>query len=602
MAIRSSCAGSMVTKEEKIFRILKSAFGCYKRQIASIAVLGFMSGMLEVVGVNAVIPILSFIQGGEITDGISKAIGNFFFFFHLTYTVKYLLLFIILLFLIKAVFLFFTQYVVANITADYEKITRSELLKLTLAANWSYLSKQKIGHLDQILTTNIANSSALLFYIGGIMIIITNIIVYSILALNISFTIAISAFFLGIGIFLFLKPIFRKNRLAYKEMTQKYKSIAHYINEHMLGMKIIKSMAINDRVLVEGFRYFERMKTLYINVSILKNITNVVLQPFGLIFIIGIFAFFYKTAAFNFASFAVIIYAINKVFANIQLAQAQVHAINSQIPHLASVLNYKNETIEHMEKDSGKKPFSFERNLAFQDVCFAYDDERKADVLSQLNFDIKKGSIVGLVGSSGAGKTTIVDLLLRLFHPQKGAILLDGENIDDIDISDWRANIGYVSQDIFLLNDTIESNIRFYDESLKHEDIVLAAQMANIHEFIENQPNGYKTIVGERGASLSGGQRQRIVLARALARRPRVLILDEATSALDNESEAMIQKSIENLKGRVTVILIAHRLSTVMISDKLIVLEGGKVIEEGGPQGLLKDNGSRFSKMYNVRK
>ncbi|MBI5045412.1 MAG: ABC transporter ATP-binding protein [Candidatus Niyogibacteria bacterium] len=557
---------------------------------------------MEIVGINTVIPILSFIKGGQATDKISQAIEKFFLFFHITYTVKYLLIFIILLFLVKAAFLFFTQYVIAEITADYEKTMRGALLKLTFAADWRYLSKQKIGHLDQILTTNIVNSSALLFYIGGIMIMIANIVVYGILAFNISPIIALLVFVLGGVIFIIFKPLFYRNRVAYREITQKYKHIAHYVNEHMIGMKTVKAMFVGESVLTVGLTYFERMKDLYIRVSMLKNCTNVILQPVGLIFIIGIFSFFYKTTMLNLASFAVIIYAINKVFANIQLAQSQAHAISSQIPHLMSVLNYKDETIQCAEKDGGQKTFSFQKSLKLQNVHFAYDDERKEYVLSGLSFDIKKGSIIGLVGQSGAGKTTIVDLLLRLFYPQKGVILLDGENIDNIKLSSWRANIGYVSQDIFLLNDTIENNIKFYNEALEHEDIVLAARMANIHEFIEKQPNGYKTIVGERGTMLSGGQRQRIVLARALVRRPQILILDEATSALDNESEMMIQKSIESLKGKMTVIAIAHRLSTVMISDKLIVLENGKIIEEGMPDELLKDKDSHFFKMYNVRK
>ena len=206
-----------------------------------------------------------------------------------------------------------------------------------------------------------------------------------------------------------------------------------------------------------------------------------------------------------------------------------------------------------------------------------------------------------MIGPSGAGKTTFVDLLLRLFEPQEGVVLLNGKSASRINLRDWRKNVGYVSQDVFLLNDTIGNNIRFYDDSVSDADLVRAAKMANIYDFIQAQPQKFLTPVGERGLSLSGGQRQRVALARVLARKPKILILDEATSALDNESELLVQKSIEGLKGEVTIIIIAHRLSTVMISDKLVILDKGRILEEGVPAKFLKDQDSYFAKLYNLK-
>ena len=238
----------------------------------------------------------------------------------------------------------------------------------------------------------------------------------------------------------------------------------------------------------------------------------------------------------------------------------------------------------------------FNHKFELQHVAFAYGSSQL--VLEDVNFAVSEGEMVGLVGASGVGKTTIVDLLLRLLKPQKGDLLLDGQSVEEISLKEWRINIGYVSQDIFLINDTILNNIKFYKDSLDMEDVVEAAQMANIYDFIKNLPQQFETIVGERGVRLSGGEKQRLVLVR----KPKILILDEATSALDNESEMLIQKSIEALRGKVTIIAIAHRLSTILDFDKVLVLDSGKIIEQGTPRELLKDVNSKFYKIYNLKR
>ena len=178
---------------------------------------------------------------------------------------------------------------------------------------------------------------------------------------------------------------------------------------------------------------------------------------------------------------------------------------------------------------------------------------------------------------------------------------MDKQFIEDIRLRDWRKKVGYVSQDIFLANDTIFNNIRFFDEFISKEQVIQAAKMSHSWDFIQDLPEKFDTVVGERGLRLSVGQRQRIALARVLARNPEILILDEATSALDNESEAAIQRSIESLRGKVTVIAIAHRLSTILDFDKVMVLNDGKIVEQGAPRELLKDTNSQFYKIYTLK-
>jgi len=280
--------------------------------------------------------------------------------------------------------------------------------------------------------------------------------------------------------------------------------------------------------------------------------------------------------------------------------QNNLHTINEYVPHLRSVLNYEKKAKDYEEMDRGKKKFVFNKQLQFNHVSFAYNDDRQ--ILTDIDFNIAKGELVGLIGPSGVGKTTLVDLILRLLTPTQGQILLDQQNIKEITLKDWRQKIGYVSQDIFLMNDTVENNIRFYNKTLTKNEIIAVAKMANIYEQIINLPDKFNTIIGERGIMLSVGQRQRIVIARILARQPELLILDEATSALDNESEIKIQEVIKKLKGKITVLVVAHRLSTVIDSGRLIVLEDGRIVEQGPPAKLLEDQGSYFSKVYNLRK
>ena len=287
------------------------------------------------------------------------------------------------------------------------------------------------------------------------------------------------------------------------------------------------------------------------------------------------------------------------MFIYIQAAQGEIYTINQTAPYLKVFTDFRTSAEENKEISDGKDAFSFSKNLCFSNVVFSYSDDRK--ILSDINLLISKGEMIGLIVPSGAGKTTIVDLILRLFNPSFGEILIDEKPVTKIDLEKWRNNIRYVSQDIFLLNDTIENNIKFFDETIRHKDVIEATKMANVYDFINSLPQGFDTIIGERGGMLSGGERQRVALARALVKIPSLLILDEATSSLGSESESLIQQAIDNLRGRTTVVIIAYRLSTVTDCDKIMVLENGEIAEQGSPKELLNNPSSTFYKMYNTQ-
>ena len=594
----------MSTKKNKLLSIVKlskQAFGKYKLQIFFLMILGFVTGALEGIGVTAAIPMISFATKEKLVEinTVSQTIEKAFLYFNIDFSLIYLLIFICLLFVFKALALIFCNYIGIKITANYEEQTRNNLFSKTINANWSYLIKQKLGYLETILKVDIANSTSLLGTISTTIITLTGLIIYITIAISISLHVTLFALVLGSILFFSLKPLRHRTKIISQKVATINKQVAHYVNENIIGIKTVKAIFINDKIIEIGKKYFNKLKKFKIKILLLRNVAGLLFQPISLIFVCIILAFAYKTPNFSFAAFIPITYLIYKIFQYIQNLQANLHVANELVPYLKDVLRFEKEANKNKEKSRGLKPFKFNHNLEFKNVSFSYNTNQA--VLTNLSFNIKKGEMIGLIGPSGVGKTTIVDLILRLFLLNDGKILIDGKNVSEIDIKEWRKNIGYIPQDIFLMNDTIANNIRFYDKTINNKGIKQAAKKANIYNFIQTLPKKFSAVVGERGIFLSAGQRQRIVIARILARNPELLILDEATSALDNESEMRIQKIIENLKGKITVLVIAHRLSTVINCDKLLILKKGRIIEQGMPKELLKDYKSYFYKIYNIR-
>ena len=282
------------------------------------------------------------------------------------------------------------------------------------------------------------------------------------------------------------------------------------------------------------------------------------------------------------------------------------------IYRLSNSFNQINDTIDSVKRvnDLLKEDFKIPQisrpvkkrikgNIEFKKVNFCYSPENK--VLENITFKIKKGKTFAIVGPSGSGKSTIIKLLYRHFDTTEGKILVDGINIRNYDLSIYRWQMAVVPQEVELFNTTIKKNIAYSNPKATDDEIIKAAKIANINNFIEKLPKKYETIVGEKGLKLSGGQRQRIGIARAIVVKPAILVFDEATSSLDSISEKQIQKALKTISGKYTIIIIAHRLSTIKNADKIIVVENGKIIEQGNHKTLIKKQNGFYKKLYKMQ-
>ena len=254
------------------------------------------------------------------------------------------------------------------------------------------------------------------------------------------------------------------------------------------------------------------------------------------------------------------------------------------------------------EKHGAKALPRFTKNIRFEDVSFAYETEGEdsREILHDINLDVRRGEILAIVGSSGAGKTTLVHLLPRFFDVSAGRILVDGHDVRDVTLSSLRSQVGIVTQETVLFNDTVRNNIAYGQPHVPMKEVETAARAALAHDFIRQLPAGYDTVIGERGFRLSGGERQRLAIARALLKNAPILILDEATSALDSESEALVQSALHNLMSGRTVFVIAHRLSTVRRADRIIVIENGTIAETGAHEELMQHVGT-YRRLYELQ-
>lgn len=605
-----------------------------KGKIALVIVVSITTSLLGVVSIYSVLPLLNavftadrsieaprkeqatasriqsepFAQGNFSTEKLKETVTRTFEgAFHAETKEQTLLnicLFLIGAFALKNIFVYLNGQLIFSIQTKTAKKLRDDVFRNIIEMHLDYFNKNRVGNLMNLVYHDVqaVNNTISTTFVNMLQNPFS-IIVYLGVLLVLSWKLTLFASLTSLLIFFVIRTIGKRVKGLATSFRTRMGDMNSVLQEKFSGIKVIKSSAFED-VELQRFRSFTKdFRKLEINIARLRNIIGPLNETL-LVTAIALVLWFGGLQVFDgtMTSSELILFAFTlystmgpiKMFGDVN-TQIQLGVVSAE--RLFELLDSEPDI-----RNGTRQIIGFSESIRFEDVSFRYRKEPDAPyVLDHVTFEIQKGDMVALVGQSGSGKSTAVDLLLRFYDVDSGRITIDGIDIREFDYKQLRRMIGVVSQEVILFNDTIEENIAYgIRNKARHEDIVRAAQLANAHSFISEKPEGYNTFVGDRGIQLSGGQRQRLAIARAMVKNPELLIFDEATSALDNESEKIVQQAIDHALEDRTALVVAHRLSTIRNADKIIVLERGKAVESGTHEELLI-RGGYYKNLYDIQ-
>lgn len=506
------------------------------------------------------------------------------------------------LYIIRMFLKYFVQYYGHVIGVKMQAQMRKDMFTHLEKLPYSYYDEHETGKIMSRMTNDLQNVSELAhhgpenFFICGVMIIgsfayllTINWILALIIFACVPFMVAISLF------------TRKRMRNAFTETRKSIAGINASLESSISGIRITKAFANQDiedkKFDISNKEYVKNRSIAYKAMGIFSSSTNFVMDLFNVACIVGGGIIAITTEAFSTADYTAFVVSVSLFISPLTTLINFVEQYQDGVTGFKRFLDVMDEKVEY-EKPNAIKNITLAGNIDFNHVFVNY--ETKDHILNDVSFSIKKGETIALVGASGGGKTTICHLIPNFYQPTSGTIKIDGINISDISLNALRKNIGFVQQDVFLFTGSIKDNIQYGKPDATDKDIISASKKANIYDFIMSLPNKFDTQIGERGVKLSGGQKQRISIARVFLKNPSILILDEATSALDNATEILIQQALNKLSYGRTTLVVAHRLSTIKNADRILVVEGGKIIEEGTHSVLLSQNGE-YAKLYNLQ-
>ncbi|PKL71297.1 MAG: ABC transporter ATP-binding protein, partial [Methanobacteriales archaeon HGW-Methanobacteriales-2] len=398
-------------------------------------------------------------------------------------------------------------------------------------------------------------------------------------------------FAVGVVILLILRRRASKSRATGEDITTTTRDLYYSILQHLDGMKTIKSFGMQD----ENIKVFKNQSNQVANnyLGAIKSYADVkLLFDVGTVVVLAVMVFFLiEVVKLPTASLFLLIYLFVRMIPQFSTIQRAYQYFINMLPAFGNVIDLEGQFLENCETSrSEAELIEFKEKITFEKVNFAYHGEDHF-TLKDLNLEITTGKTIAIAGPSGASKSTVADLIMGLINPEKGRVAVDGTTVSDEFLASWRKRIGYVAQETFLFNETIRFNLQVASPNAVENDLIEVLKQAAAYDFICKLPEGLDTVIGDRGVRLSGGERQRLALARALLRKPSLLIMDEATSNLDSENEKKILKAIDDIHGEITILMIAHRISTIKNADHIYLLSHGMIQESGNWDELKKVEG-----------
>ncbi|CAN5380590.1 ABC transporter ATP-binding protein [soil metagenome] len=498
---------------------------------------------------------------------------------------------------------FFLRFKVLYMTECVQVATdklRMNLFQSIGWARWSVIAQTRASDLNHALTVESDRVQGAIFSLLQLVQNIVMLLIYAVVAAVVSIKMTLFASFVGGVVLLALFPVRRKAAKHGESLHVSLQERQRTFSEFLSGMKIAKAFNAEPRYFAELSRSLNMVRKDTLDFARLANMGLIAFQVTSTIAAALFIYFAVVKLAMPLSRIAVMLVLFMRVSPRFNAIQTAAEQLISSLPAFDSIQSLIARCARG--HDDGARQSSLPlaplaKAIRFDAVSLRYTDEASSQVLHHVSLTIPAGSVTALIGPSGSGKSTIADLVLGLLEPSEGRIWIDDVVLDARNRRAWRDQIAYVPQDVFLLHDTIGANLTVAQPGTSIEAIWAALDAANAREFVERLPLGLDTVVGDRGVRLSGGERQRIALARGLLRQPRLLILDEATSALDWENQTSIARSIERLRGAMTIITIAHRPSMIAFADWVITVEDGRIVETGDYAQLLAQTDSRLQRL-----
>lgn len=567
-------------------------------RVPMLVALTLVSGLLDVIGVVSLLPLLQVALGEVDDNALTRTALQVMTSVGLPTDFKSMALIIVAIFLAKGSFVFAHSFWTIHTITTIRKNIQTRLAKRIGDAKFTFYTEQNTGHIINVLTNETRRFSSALKVFGQVLVGLIYILIYVPTILALQFNLALTLVVATLVVFIAVRPIIERTRLLSISASQQNSALTAELIQFVHAIPYLKATATLPNLRRHVRSRVGEVASLDLRMGLRTAILGGFKEPVAVTVLILYIIVEVEVGGGSLASVAVVALLLYRLLNQTLGLPAAFQRINQLTGSINFVDDFTRDVTDAAEHDGPNVINSIDSDIVFSNVRFNRGEQ---NILHNINLKIPRHQTIGIVGESGAGKTTFFNLLTGLLEPSNGSMTVAGQDYRNLQIRSLRRLIGYVPQDPVIINDTIANNICLYagdpDDPDCRAKITAAAAAANCETFLQGTPSGLDTIVGDRGMRLSGGQRQRIAIARELFKDPELLIFDEATSSLDGQSEAYVQDSIDKLHGQRTIVIIAHRLSTMRRCDWLYVFADGAVIEQGGFNELYDQTDSAFRRM-----